>query len=136
MEQADLYQDIPKEFHSFETSGLFEHCIECESYLLDDKEYVIEKAIRKYKDYSAMDTVFDYAICVDCAMKMREEFSKESIKRVDAFFQKAFDKIQIPQKQEGDLVMEKCLSTCLVNNNAIEELEEYQIYAYLSLIHI
>ncbi len=130
MEDKNLYQEIPKEFYSFETNQPFDRCIECNTFLLDGKEYFIEKAIRKYRGYSATDTIFDYAICVDCAMKMRNEFSKESMTKLDAYFQSGILNIQQAEPTEKDLDMDQCLGRCIIKNQSLWDLDEYQIYAY------
>ncbi len=125
----DQYQDIPKEFYSFETNQPFENCVECEKYLLDDSDYIIEKAMKQYPGYDATDTVFDYAICMDCALRMREEFSEKSLKNVDNYFGKNVNKLTTPQS-EKDLDMDDCLGKCVIKDHHKSELNEYQIYAY------
>mgnify|MGYP000507098918 CR=1 FL=1 len=83
---------IPKEFYSFETNSPFERCIECDKFLLDDDtEYIIEKAVKNYKGYPAKDVVFDYAICMDCADRMRKQISKESWEKMMQYFQENMD---------------------------------------------
>lgn len=126
-----LYQDIPEEFYSFETKSPFERCIECEKYLLDGEEYVIEKAIKRYDGYSATDTVFDYAICIRCAEKMRQEFSRESLQRIDAYFGDHFNFMNISRfNPKEDLKMEECLSKCMIKDIPQDKTREYQIYAF------
>ena len=130
-QQEDIYQEIPREFYSFESQTPFERCIECEKYLLDNTEYVIEKAIKKYDGYTATDTVFDYAICMNCAEKMRNEFSKESLSKIDAYFGKHFNFLNITRfAGKEKLDMDECLSNCLIKDVSIDEVNEYQIYAY------
>ncbi|MDH5610400.1 MAG: hypothetical protein OEY56_13060 [Cyclobacteriaceae bacterium] len=70
--EPKILQDIPTVFFSFETKMPFERCMECEEYLLDGKEYMIEKVMRRYEGFSASDTIIDYALCISCAMKLRE----------------------------------------------------------------
>ncbi len=130
MSHNDLYQDIPEEFFSFETNKPFERCIECDAYLLDGREYMIEKAYRKYKGFSAVDTVFDYAICVECATKMRNEFSRESLRRIDNYFQTGIQFSKFLHKSDEKLDIKACLGSCIIKDHRIEDLEEYQTYAY------
>lgn len=125
------FQDIPQEFYSFETNKPFERCIECDKYLLDNEPYVIEKAMKKYDGYSAMDTVFDYAICMSCAENMRKDLSKESLERMDNYFGKHFNFMNMSRfDPDKDLEMKECLSKCMVKDVSIEEVNEYQIYAF------
>ncbi len=123
-----MYQDIPKEFYSFETKEPFTHCIECEKYLLDGADYMVEKAMKRYEGFTAVDTVFDYAICVECAMKMRDEFSKESMLKMEDYFKNHMPVPVYPVEEELD--MKDCLGKCMVKKVDISETSEYQIFAY------
>ena len=121
--------DIPKEFYSFETNAPFERCIECEKYLLDDEtEYIIEKAVKNYEGYAAKDTVFDYAICMDCAEHMRKKISKESWSSMMRYFQENMDierRLEMQHKHP-----EENLKTCMIKKTQIDDCREYQIYAH------
>ncbi|NNF01301.1 MAG: hypothetical protein HKN22_01315, partial [Bacteroidia bacterium] len=55
--------DIPKLFKSHSKGTCIDHCIMCEDELIESgKNYLIEKAIRKYPDYKVADCIFEYAI--------------------------------------------------------------------------
>ncbi|MEQ6168376.1 hypothetical protein AAOE16_14370 [Ekhidna sp. MALMAid0563] len=120
---------IPKDFYSFETNAPFDTCIECEKYLLDDDtEYIIEKAVKNYEGYSAKDVVFDYAICMDCAEKMRKEISKESWEMMMKYFQ---DNMDIQSRLEmQEKAPEENLRNCMIKKTDVERCSEYQIYAH------
>ncbi len=120
---------IPKEFYSFETNSPFERCIECGKYLLEEgTEYIIEKAIKNYEGFSARDTVFDYAICMDCADIMRKEISKESWESMMKYFQ---DNVDFMSRLEiQDQSPEEYLKSCMVKKIGIDDCREYQIYAH------
>ena len=124
-----MEHDIPKEFYSFETQQPFERCIECEKYLLDDDtEYIIEKAIKNYKGYSARDIVFDYALCMDCAERMKNEISKESWSQMMRYFQENMDfQNRIYQHDQSP---EEGLKNCMIKKTNVNECGEYQIYAH------
>jgi hypothetical protein len=122
---------IPGKFHSFKEQQPFDKCIECDKYLLDDDtEYIIEIAKRKYEGYSAEDTVFDYAICMDCALKSRNEFSEESLKRLDQFFAPGFVKLRQAMEHYNVNNPEFLLNKCLIQDDHVDTLNEYQIYAH------
>ncbi len=124
-----MEHDIPKEFYSFETDQPFERCIECEKYLLDDDtEYIIEKAVKSYEGYSAKDTVFDYAICMDCADRMRNDISKESWQQMMNYFQQNMD-FQFRMEMHGR-PPEEGLKNCMIKKTEMEDCLEYQIYAH------
>ncbi|SNS46201.1 hypothetical protein SAMN05421640_0247 [Ekhidna lutea] len=122
-------QEIPGDFYSFETNTPFERCIECEKYLLhEDTEYIIEKAIKNYEGYPARDVVFDYAICMDCAEKMRREVSKESWQKMMQYFQENMDvQHRIEMQQQS---AEENLQSCMIKKTNVNECREYQIYAH------
>lgn len=122
-------KEIPKEFYSFENEAPFDHCIECEKYLLDgDTEYIIEKAIRNYQGYNAKDVIFDYAICMECADQMRKEISKESWQAMMNYFQNNLD-IQHRMELFNESPSE-VFSSCMIKKTPMEECQEYQIYAH------
>ena len=124
-----MEHDIPKEFYSFETNQPFERCIECGKYLLHgDTEYIIEKAVKSYEGYSAKDTVFDYAICMDCAERMRNEISKESWEQMMRYFQENMDMQQRLEMQGKS--PEEGLKNCMIKKTNIINCREYQIYAH------
>lgn len=121
--------DIPEDFYSFETKAPFDHCIECEKFLLDEEtEYIIEKAVKNYQGYSAQDVVFDYAICMDCAENMRKEISTDSWTAMMQYFQENMDveyRQQMQLNHPGDV-----LKSCMIKKTPVDSCEEYQIYAH------
>ncbi|MEQ9466872.1 MAG: hypothetical protein RLN88_05635 [Ekhidna sp.] len=121
--------EIPKDFYSFETNQPFERCIECDKYLLDDEtEYIIEKAVKNYEGYAAKDVVFDYAICMDCAERMRKEISKESWQNMMRYFQ---DNMNMERRMRmQSLPSEEGLKTCMIKDTPMDDCREYQIYAH------
>jgi Fe-S cluster biosynthesis and repair protein YggX len=120
---------IPEEFYSFETEKPFDKCIDCRKYLLDENtEYLIEKAIRNYKGYEAKDTVFDYAICMDCAEEMRNDISKESWKSMMNYFNTHLDASKRLEMAENE--PRENLGSCMLKNISSKDCEEYQIYAH------
>ena len=122
-------KDIPKDFYSFETNTPFERCIDCDKYLLDDDtEYLIEKAVRNYEGYKAKDVVFDYAICMDCAEKLKNEISSESWEKMMNYFQKNMDLQKRLNMQHQD--PSENLSSCMIKGVDAESCKEYQIYAH------
>lgn len=122
-------QNIPEEFYSFETNTPFERCIECNKYLLDEEtEYIIEKAVRNYQGYSAKDTVFDYALCMHCADRMRKEISKDSWESMMRYFQENMDVMtRLEMQEKSPLENLKC---CMVKKTDMNDCSEYQIYAH------
>ncbi len=123
--------DIPGEFYSFSSGALFDHCIDCDKYLLEkDTEYFIEKAIRQYEGYKVRDVIFEYAICFECADRVRREMSVESIQNVENFFMENVDmsrRMEIMMENPGN--PQEWISHCLLKETSMNELGEFQLYA-------
>jgi len=124
--------EIPKIFHNYSTGDKFSKCIDCDRDLLDgETEYFIEKAIKSYKGFTATDIIFEYAICINCAEKLRKQMSAESMQSIEQYFAENvdfIDRMQMMQANPGN--PEAWMQKCLVKGTNTEELEEYQIYAH------
>ena len=124
MESDHNAQEIPEEFHSFNTGQPFDKCSDCERELLKSGElYLIEKAFRQYEGYSAKDVIFEVAICMHCLERIKNELSKESIANMTLFFQ------EMRPPNEQLLIDGNTLSQCLMTGRKKEELPSYQINA-------
>lgn len=120
---------IPKAFYSFEKDGLFEHCIACERALLEEGvPYFIEKAIKNHSEFGVQDVVFDYAICLECAGRMREKISPESWQEIVLFFEQNIDAKDHAKRMHQ--TTEENLSKCMITHKPEAECSEYQIFAY------
>ncbi len=132
MDENNNHIDIPKEFHSFSTGTLFDRCLECDKYLLDgDTEYFIEKAIKKYEGFEAQDVIFEYAICIQCAERMRNSMSKASQQSIQQYFMDNVDllkRMEIMQANPNN--PETWMDKCLIKGERKSGLNEYQIYAH------
>ena len=122
--------EIPDIFYSDANKNMFTHCINCNKYLLEDGvQYLIEKAIKRYHKFDSVDTIFEYAICMDCYEEMRKSFSEISLQRIENYFNKNVDwverRMNLLHQQEPRL--KDWLSNCLVKNTPKDELSEYQI---------
>lgn len=137
-EENESQIEIPKIFHNYSTGTNFERCIECDTYLLDGKtEYFIEKAIKSYKDFTATDVIFEYAICANCAEKMRKRMSSESMASIQRYFSEKVDFVRrMELMQASPNNPESWMSECLVKNTNAGQLEEYQIYAHCRGNHL
>ena len=127
--------EIPDLFKSHSDGTHLDHCIMCDQYLLEEgKNYLIEKAIRKYPEYEVADCIFEYAICFDCAQKMQENVSKESMEKVNAFFETNvnFPKRSLELYEDQNFNIEEWTDQCVVNGTARHDCEEYQVYGHFS----
>lgn len=124
--------NIPEIFHSDKDELPFTNCAMCNNELLTgEKNYLIEKAYHQNLSTLKKELIFEFAYCIDCLQKLREEFSEESIKKLDEYFESRVDfKKRQEQLTEYKLFEpEIWLNNCVVKNKSIDEVEEYQIYA-------
>lgn len=128
MEKDPELEPIPADFYSFETNAPFTHCIECERELMNGRPYLIEKAFKNHPNYGVRDTVFDYAICMDCADDLRDQLSEESLQALMAFFHERIDFSQ--QFLRAGRTAQENISECMISGKEVTDCQEYQIYAY------
>lgn len=128
----DKTVDIPKIFKCDLTGAHFQCCIQCEyELMLGDRPYLIEKAIKPYGGYDSYATIFEYAVCVDCAQQMKGMLSAESMQKLMEYFQQKVDfngHRQAMMEQNPDDPM-KWIAHCMVTGKPVSELIECQIYA-------
>ena len=128
---------IPKDFYSFETGQPFERCISCNRDLLTgNAPYMVEKAIKKYSGYEARDVIFEYAMCMSCAMDMRNQMSTASLTKLDDYFSREVNMAAHLQALHTSQDISTSFSNCAVKGTSKEELEEYQLFAYCEGRHI
>ena len=123
--------DIPHTFHSDHTESLFSTCLGCDGSLLDEgTDYVIEKAYRTYPNYDARDTIFEYALCIKCLVELQQQMSKESLQRIQSYFERHVDFASRFSAQNLDSVSDihKRIDTCIIKGTPIEESNEYQLF--------
>ncbi len=72
--------DIPKNFYSAFSEAPFLKCVDCECDLHGhDQFYTVSK------HYVANEAVFEMAICMSCAAKLREQYSEKSLENIMAY---------------------------------------------------
>jgi hypothetical protein len=119
--------EIPKMFKTFVSEAYFSNCITCDKYLLDDDtEYVIEKVI------SHGNVELEYSMCLDCVEKMRQKMSKESMERVNKYFEENFNfyakRYDLLASQSSNI--DDYISSCLFKDKSIHEMDEYQLLGH------
>lgn len=123
--------EIPDIFKHHTTGEHFEKCISCDRYLLESgTPYLIEKAVKKYPGYKATDILFEYAMCMGCVTKMRQELSQESLQRIQQYLEEKVNLYDRTKYLEGCHNPQEWLSHCIVTGKPMHALNEYQIYAY------
>ena len=129
--QEPLFAPIPELFYSDLTGQPMEECKLCECSLLEGGvPYLVEKAFRVYHgDIKASNTVFEYAICMHCAMEMKDQLSEDSKKSMEKYM---LEKGNLTTRAGNFLSKENPLpadwwQNCLITGQNISGLEEYQI---------
>jgi hypothetical protein len=124
--------DIPKIFLPHQSDGPFSTCVNCDRNLLDENtDYVIEKAVRQYREYGTQDVIFEYAMCMSCAELMRQELSRESLQRVQDYMQKsnlAASRQTLIDRNNWNI--QDWISHCAVSGESVEQQDEYQLFAH------
>ncbi|MEQ8574173.1 MAG: hypothetical protein RIB63_08930, partial [Fulvivirga sp.] len=122
----------------FSTGAPFERCIECDKNLQEgEQEYFIEKAIKQYEGFSAHDVIFEYAICLACAERMRKSMSVESMKSIELYFSQNLDfgrRIKLIQDNIDNPIA--WMDECLLKGTQKNTINEYQIYAHCKGNHL
>ncbi len=125
---------IPKMFYDSITGKPFTNCNVCNGSLLGGNifAYVIEKVYRRSIVTGKMEVVFEYAICVDCARKFVESYSKESMEQIQKYFAENTNYGSENNAKtifESEQELKDHLSKCFFTGKSIEELDEYQVAA-------
>jgi len=132
MSEKEIKIEIPGQFYSDSEGKPFENCLVCNKYLLKEGiSYMVEKVLKTYKDYDFYSTVYEYAICSDCHLKMQDQISEESKMNLQSYYsktlnQKAAEPIFI---NPHEFNLNEWLSKCFFKGSSIKEMKEYQVVA-------
>ena len=124
--------DIPDRFYSDAEGKPFENCQMCGKFLLTEgTTYVVEKAIKNYKDYDINSTIFEFAVCIDCHTKVQKGMSDESLANLHRYYQhimaeKGNQPIVIDVRNFN---LDDWLSKCFFKGDDVKEMNEYQLVA-------
>ena len=124
---------IPREFYSEYTELPFSTCIDCECSLLDE-----ETVYSVVKHIVGKEIVFEMAICMPCAAKMREEYSEETSENIQGYIeQKLQEKLNklmdsMPpslemEDEEESFTLEEGLATCAFCKKPRSECHRYEM---------
>lgn len=123
---------IPEIFHSYSDQEPFKRCMNCGIELINSNtHYLIEKAIKQYVDFSATDTIFEYAICLKCHQEFVGSYSQKSLDSLKAYFaENALFNHKRNQKEklaDGFFDLKDWISHCMIKGTPVKTLKEYQI---------
>jgi hypothetical protein len=132
MQEREIKIEIPGQFYSDSEGKPFENCLVCNKYLLKEgTSYIVEKALKNYKGYDFYSTVYEYAICSDCYMKMQAQMSEESKMNLQSYYSTTISK----KSQEpillnlNDFDLNDWLSKCFFKGSPVKDMKEYQVVA-------
>ncbi len=135
---SDEHPPIPSEFFENSETEAFRNCKICERDLhLGDCDYMIEKAVRIFPEVDGREVVFEYAICMDCAMKARQSLSKESRNKIDELLQSTQVRQNTFEAMTQGLVRgNNATGYCMLTGKRMEDVKSFQIYAYCREKHL
>lgn len=123
---------IPRVFRQVSGES-FQSCLICHRDLVKSgSDYLIEKAVRNYPEVGHTEVIFEYAMCFECAMNMRDELSEESRFRIDQYFAENMNREARRNRLESNERnhVSRWLSHCLVKNTPVKVSREYSLYAH------
>jgi hypothetical protein len=129
---SEISIPLPAELYSSDSGKPISHCIMCEKFLLDSNtQYVIEKAYRQVPAMNVKEVIFEYAMCMECSMKMNDSLSVESRQRIQQYFQEHtnLDKRWFTLLRDESHRIDKWISTCVIKNTPVSDSSEFQIVA-------
>ncbi len=131
--------EIPSLFHSSDSEKHFDRCMVCEKYLLEEgTDYMIEKSIRQFPDLQVTEVIFEYAICMDCAIQLNESMSKETRQGIADYFSRCENlhkrQNQFSWGQAKDV--KPLIERCALKDTLISDCMEYQIIGQCSGTHL
>lgn len=123
---------IPRIFHSDLLGAPMDHCIACEKKLLEgNTPYMIEKSLKIMNGFKSYSTLFEYAICMQCAQDMNGAISDLSRKKMMQYFGNNFQHQPRQDLLKNAVTNERdWIDRCVLKGKYVEELTECQIYGY------
>ena len=122
--------EIPELFFSSETLAPIRNCLVCDKYLLENEEYIIEKAFTNYPGVTTQDLVWEFAMCTDCMKMLMSEYSEESERKMTEYFGQNMNfGYQNKLRKTQNFDAEAWTSKCVVKGKPIRECAQYQINA-------
>lgn len=114
--------EIPTKLHSYD-HGTFKNCIICNRDLIKpDEQYIIEKAIRRYPGYNTEEIIYEYAMCLPCAMEQKKALSEKSMNSIQEYMSKFGNFFS--SSEEAD---KGGMDTCSLFGTKVSEMDEYMV---------
>ena len=121
-------KEIDERFRKSDTGALHTECLVCKKDVIaSEEDYFIEKIIRRVEKLQLNETLFEYAICIECGENLRNQLSKESLKSMQTYYQQ---NAQLHKRAQMNLSSNETTEVCLLTNKAIIDCNEYAIHAH------
>lgn len=123
---------LPDLLKDEETGLAFDSCRVCELDLHHPPApYMVEKVIRTNPVSGQRETVFAFAVCMECSEEMKSQISKESMEAISQYLAERVDfsrRLELAASNP-ELFEQEALSHCLVSGVNVKEEAEYQLAA-------
>lgn len=126
---TDHQFNLPDDLLNPDTGEHFTHCLNCGDLLSKcDQGHVVEKAIKRYAD-GHEETIFAYAMCIDCVLEMQQSLSSHSKQRMGQFM---YERTQLNREhQQRPLTFDDRTAHCAVNGTERVDEDEYMLCAHI-----
>lgn len=122
------HQEIPTIFYNTETRAPIDRCLVCNSYLLIDTDYIIEKAIVNYPTTDSFDLIWEFAMCIDCMTSVLNEYSKQSHTIMDNYFKKNMNFTRLHKLiSEKNYNIDEWIKECIITGKRKNQCNQYQL---------
>ncbi|GIV33947.1 MAG: hypothetical protein KatS3mg031_1482 [Chitinophagales bacterium] len=130
---------IPDIFYSDDTGQPMKTCVMCDRSLLEPGViYLIEKAFTYNRKFNVRDTIFEYAICLNCNQKITVHISNESQSRIQEYFctnsHFTFRSEYLLKKET--LNLQDWIGRCCIKGTQWNDMAEFQIYGQFEGEHM
>lgn len=128
----DNYIPIPPIFYPEGSDKPFCNCKVCGKELIDSEEqYVIEKAYGQDIETGKRQVIFEFVYCFDCVQEIHQTLSVESRAKIAEYMQQNSDleRRDAELKKHELFDVDIWLHNCVVKNQSIDEVKEFQVYA-------
>ncbi|GAB4377820.1 MAG: hypothetical protein Kow0075_06960 [Salibacteraceae bacterium] len=117
--------ELPEEFFDSESHEPISSCLVCGvNFNQAGCDYFIEKVFRRVESLDLTETMYEYALCVNCAEAKRNELSRESMQRIQEFVESRFRRIDLNADPT------ERIKKCIVTGKPVKDDTEYTIQAY------
>lgn len=121
-------QKIPPIFYNSNTEKPINQCLVCDTNLLSDTEYIIEKSMVNYPGTGSLDLIWEFAICINCMNHVMDEYSKESHQAMNTYFMENMNlKRQTTLASNNNFDANAWLSECIITGKHQNTCSQFQI---------